>query len=116
MRSDRLLPQDILDAIDTVRQYLPTDRARFDADPPLQSHVLRQVQIVGEAAWRLSKAVKDQNPYVPWRQIAGMRHVVVRDYFRVDWDIVFTTARDDLPVLRPQIARILGSLPPEPNP
>jgi uncharacterized protein with HEPN domain len=112
LRSDLLLLQDILDAIDTVHHYLPPDRARFDGDPPLQSHILRQVQIIGEAAWRLSKAVKDQNPQVPWKQISGMRHVVVHDYFRVDWDTVFTTARDDLPPLRRQMEAIFGSLPP----
>ena len=51
MRSDRLRLQDILDAIDTIENYLPSDRAAFDRDPPLQSHVYRHVMIVAEAAW-----------------------------------------------------------------
>ena len=54
MRDDRARLRDILDAAEVVRRYLPGDRAAFDADPPVQSHVYRHVLIVGEAAWRLS--------------------------------------------------------------
>lgn len=84
MRSDRLLLQDILDAIETVLQYMPAEK-RFEADPPLQSHIHRHIMIVGEAAYRLSKKLKNQHPQVPWRQIEGMRHVLAHDYFKIDW-------------------------------
>jgi uncharacterized protein with HEPN domain len=115
MRSDRLLLQDILDAVEVIRQYLPPDRAVFDANPPLQSHILRNVMIVGEASWRLSQQLKSHNAHIPWKQIAGMRHILVHDYFRVDWDVVFTTARDDVPAFKPQIEAILAALPPDPT-
>lgn len=113
MRSDRLLLQDVLDAIDEVARYLPAERAAFDSNPTLQSHVYRHVMIVGEAMWRLSQSIKSQNSQVPWRQIAGMRHILVHDYFRVDWNVVFGTASNDLPRLRPQIVTMLSSLPPD---
>ena len=45
MRADRLLLQDILDAMDVIGRYLPAERALFDADPPLQSHIYRHVMI-----------------------------------------------------------------------
>jgi uncharacterized protein with HEPN domain len=114
MRSDRLRLQDILDAIEVVAHYLPADRAMFDSDPPLQSHIYRHVMIGGEAAWSLSQPIKHQNPHIPWKQIAGMRHIMVHDYFKVDWDIVFDTAQRHLPALKPQIEGILASLPPIP--
>jgi uncharacterized protein with HEPN domain len=113
MRSDRQRLQDILDAIDVVAQYLPSDRAAFDNDPPLQSHVYRHVMIVGEAAWRLSKRTKNANPQLPWKRIEGMRHIMVHDYFKMDWDIVYNTAQTHVPALRPQIAAILAALPPD---
>jgi uncharacterized protein with HEPN domain len=113
MRSDRLLMQDILDAAAVIEQYLPADQATFDADPPLQSHILRHLQILGEAAWRLSKPLKDAHPEVPWKLIAGMRHILVHDYFRVDWRVVFNTARDHAPTLASQIAKILAELLPD---
>lgn len=112
MRSDRLRLLDMLDAIDEVARYLPSDRAAFDANPPVQSHVYRHVMIVGEAAWQLSQPLKDRYPQVPWKQMAGMRHIMVHDYFKVDWDIVFTTASVHIPKLRPQVEMMLRSLPP----
>jgi uncharacterized protein with HEPN domain len=111
MRSDRFLLQDILDAIATVQQYLPVDRERFDSDPPLQSHLYRHIMIIGEAAFRLSKTLKAANPHVPWKRIEGMRHILVHDYFRVDWNEVHRTAVADVPSLKPLIQSILASLP-----
>ena len=72
--------------------------------------------IVGEATWTLSQPLRKQNPQIPWKQIEGMRHIMVHDYFKVDWNIVYTTAKDDIPRLKPQIEAILASLPPEASP
>ena len=113
MRSDRLRLQDILDAIDVIVAYLPSDREAFDVNPPVQSHVYRHVMIVGEAAWRLSRALKDRHPQVPWKQIEGMRHILVHDYFKVDWDIVYTTAKTYIPAFRPQVEAMLHEVGPE---
>ncbi len=115
MRSDRLRLHDILDAIAVVVQYLPSDRAAFDRDPPLQSHIFRHVMIIGEAGWSLSKSLKQKHPQIPWKQIEGMRHIMVHDYFKVNWDRVYETARDHVPILKPQIESILASLGPDPN-
>src|SRR5206468_558718 len=103
VRSDRLRLSDILDAIEVIARYLPADRAAFDRDPPIQSHIYRHVTMIGEAAFKLSPSIKDQRPQVPWKQIEGMRHIMVHDYFKVDWDIVYATARNDVPSLKPQI-------------
>ena len=67
--------------------------------------------IVGEAAYHLSKPLKNDNPDVPWRRIEGMRHILVHDYFKVNWARVYETARDDVPALKPKIESILASLP-----
>jgi uncharacterized protein with HEPN domain len=115
-RGDRLRLQDILDAIAEVQNYLPADRTAFDSNPLLQSHIFRYVMIVGEAAFRLSKAIKAANPHIQWAQIEGMRHILVHDYFRVNWARVYDTARKDVPALRPLIEAMLASLPPDSNP
>ena len=114
-RGDRLRLLDILDSIVEVQRHLPPDRAAFDRNPMLQSHLFRHVMIVGEAAFRLSKELKTRYPQVPWAKIEGMRHVLVHDYFKVDWDIVYSTVREDVPALRPPIEDILASLPPDPT-
>ena len=110
MRSERLRLQDILDAIHVIAQYLPSDRAAFDRDPPLQSHIYRHVMIVGEAAWSLSRSIKDKNPQVPWKQIEGMRYIMVHDYFKVDWNIVYTTATTHISQFRVQAEAMLQAL------
>lgn len=72
--------------------------------------------IIGEAAWNVSQSIKDQNPHIPWKQIVGMRHILVHDYFKVDWNIAYRAAHDHVPLLKPQIQAILASLPPDPGP
>ena len=113
MRNDRALLQDILEAINEVMENTPSTQEAFDADKFVRSHLLRHIQIIGEASWRLSDSLKDQNPKVPWKGIAGMRHVLVHDYFEVNWTRVYETARDHVPALKPMIQEILSSLGPE---
>ena len=113
MRPDRLLVQDLLDAIEEVLATTPSSRAEFGSNKFIQSHVLRYIQIIGEAAWRLSQNLKDRHPEIPWRNIAGMRHAIVHDYFEIDWDEVYNTAVRDVPALRRPIEAMLQSLPTE---
>jgi uncharacterized protein with HEPN domain len=113
MRSDRFRLLDILDAIEVVAQYLPPDQTLFNRDPPLQSHILRHLMIIGEASYKLSGDIKTRFPQIPWKQIEGMRHILVHDYFKVDLDIVFNSARNDLPRMRSQVEMMLSTLPME---
>ena len=115
MRPDRMLLQDMLEAIGEVLDTTPPTREAFDSDKLVRSHVLRHIQILGEAAWRLSGSIKDRHPEVPWRQIVGTRHVLVHDYFEVNWARVYDTARDHVRPLMPQIEAILAALPPDPD-
>lgn len=112
MRPDRLLLQDMLESIREVIETTPSSRADYDADKFVRSHLLRHIQIIGEAAWHISPLVKARHPQVPWRPIAGMRHVLVHDYFEVNWARVYDTARDHIPALEPQIEQILSIVPP----
>ena len=100
MRSDRLRLMDILDAIAVIEAYLPADRAKFDSDPPVQSHLYRHIVIVGGASYKLAGDLKRRNPQVPWALIEGMRHILVHDYFKVNWSRVYETARDHIPRLK----------------
>jgi uncharacterized protein with HEPN domain len=113
VRPDRPLLQDILESIAEVIETTPATQAEFDADKLVRSHILRHIQIIGEAIGRVSNTIKDEHPEIPWRQIAGMRHVLVHDYFEVNWTRVYETARDHVPALKPRIEAILASFPPE---
>jgi uncharacterized protein with HEPN domain len=116
MRSDWLLLHDIQDAIKIVRRYTPSKRGDLDTDLPIQSVLLRFIQVIGEASWRLSDAFKAAHPTIPWQRIAAMRHVLVHDYFRVDLDQVWNVATVHIPVLESQVDAIVAALPPSPAP
>lgn len=109
-RPDRLLLQDTLEAIDEVLGATPPEESTFHADKFIQSHVVRNIQIIGEAVSRLSAELREQHREIPWRTIAGMRHAIVHDYYQIDWDEVFRTATTDIPPLRQQIGSILDEM------
>ena len=112
-RTDRLLLADMRDAIVEVSETTPASESVFHGDKLVRSHVLRNIQIIGEAASRLTAGLKDRYPQVPWRAIIGMRHALVHDYFEVDWGEVYRTAVRDAPILLQHIEGILASLPDE---
>jgi uncharacterized protein with HEPN domain len=113
MRPDHLLLEDMLEAIHEVIECTPATREAFDADRFRRSHLPRQIQIIGEAVWRLSASLKNKHEAVPWRQIAGMRHALVHDYFEVDWNEVYNVVVREIPALEAPIQAILNSLPSE---
>jgi len=103
----------MLEAVEEVIDTTPSMMAEFDADKLVQSHVLRHIQIIGEASWRISAPIKDNWPQIPWKKIAGMRHVLVHNYFEVNWKRVYETARHHVPALKAMIEAVLADSGPE---
>lgn len=107
MRSDRERLLDILEAIDKIDTYKGNNRSVFDSDDLLQVWIVHHLQIIGEAASRLSEEIRIQHPDVPWGQMIGMRHILVHGYFEVDREIVWNAAQANLAKLKEQIENIL---------
>lgn len=101
----------MLDSTYTAQRLLTgKSRAEYDGDEALQLALAHLLQVIGEAARRVSAEYKTRHPTVPWSAIIGMRHKVVHDYLAVDYDIVWQTATQDLPELTKILA---GLVPPD---
>ena len=101
MKDDLPFLQHMLDAVDRIEAYLRgVGREVFLADWEKQDAVIRQLEIIGEAAGRVADSTRAANSKIPWRQITGMRHKLIHDYFVVDIEVVWKTAAQDVPGLR----------------
>jgi uncharacterized protein with HEPN domain len=76
----------------------------------VQDAVVRNLEIVGEAAKRVSPDLRKRAPGVPWREMAGMRDKLVHDYFGVDLDLVWDVVAAELPAARSRILLLLKEL------
>jgi uncharacterized protein with HEPN domain len=108
---DRL--HDILDAITQIEPEQAKGRAAFNASRLIQVWMVHHLMIIGEAARSIDPALRVQYPSIPWRQIAGMRNILVHDYFRINHEIVWETVEHHLPPLKAEVQRILAGLPAE---
>ena|SRR5438132_13954393 len=108
MRRERLYLQDILEACDMLQTFLAgMDAAAFLASELHKAAALQKLTVIGEAAARLSQSFREAHPHVEWRDIVAFRNIAVHAYFSVQWEIVWATATDDVPVLRRQAMEIL---------
>jgi uncharacterized protein with HEPN domain len=86
-------------------------RAELDANHMLELALTRLLEIIGEAANRVSEDMQQQHPEIPWRQIVGLRHRLIHGYDAVDLDILWDIVRYDLPPLIAALEEILGANP-----
>jgi uncharacterized protein with HEPN domain len=115
-RSDRLYLTDMVEAIDAVERYIRgRSRDDFLGDEILRDAVLRRLTIIGEAAARLTPQFRQRHSEIAWGDVVAFRNFAVHAYFAVDWRVVWTTAHQNVPELRFQIADILAADNPTPE-
>jgi uncharacterized protein with HEPN domain len=108
VRDDRERLQDVLEAIERIEKYAAKGRPALD-DELIQTWIIHHLMSIGEACRALSPAFRTANSDDIWNQAAGLRNVIVHEYFGIDHDIVWGVVERDLPDLRRRVVQLLST-------
>lgn len=98
----------IIEAIDRIKRFTrEMDYEEFSKDEVIQFAIIKNFEIIGEAAYHLTDEIKGENPEVDWRKIMAFRHILVHDYYKVNLEIVWKARENKIDELRNQIKEIL---------
>jgi uncharacterized protein with HEPN domain len=103
MRRDRALLDDMIEAAASIGAIVA--ETNYQGLLPDKSAKLR-FSVIGEAAGRISPELREKYPGIPWSQIMSQRNRVVREYFGIDWALIWKTVSEDLPVLRERLTEV----------
>ena len=107
MKDDRLYLTHIAECIRRIEEYAAPGRDHFMTNTMMQDAVVRNFEIIGEAAKRLSPGVLDKVPEIPWRRVAGFRDVLIHDYSGVDYEEVWNIIENELHNLKEAVNYLL---------
>jgi len=98
----------ILESIRLIEEYTRGKTEEdFLSSSQLQDSVIRRIEIIGEAVKNIPSEVKDKYHEIPWKEIAGMRDILIHQYFGIDLSLTWEVIRRDLPELKRKIIRVL---------
>ena len=102
--------QDILESIEHIQRFLDgASEDEFYNNVEKQDAVLRRLEIIGEAVKHLPDEIREDHPDVPWRQIAGMRDIIIHEYFGITLEMVWVVATEDILDLKKKVEEIIES-------
>lgn len=112
MKTDKACLHDILAAMRSVVSFVSgRTLAQFAADDLVSAAVERRIEVMGEATKRLSMALREAHPEIPWRKMAGMRDLLIHAYDDIEADVVYDAVTKIIPPLIAKIEAIVQTLP-----
>lgn len=107
-RDYRVYLEDIAQAIEKINSYTSKlTSGQFSEDSKTIDAVIRNLEIIGEATKKIPENVRSKYPDVDWKKIAGLRDILIHEYFGIDIEIIWDIMKNKLPFFRKQVERLL---------
>jgi uncharacterized protein with HEPN domain len=110
MRDDKVYLTHILESMDYIESFVHPGREEFFESRLIQDAVIRNLEIIGEAVKHISPEMRKEYENIPWREMAGLRDVLIHGYFGVDLRTVWGVVERELPRLKPLLKEIAEKL------
>lgn len=108
-RDYKVYLEDILEAIGKISRYTAgVSQEVFSRDEKTLDAVVRNLEIIGEAIKKVPGKIRSKYPEVEWKRIAGLRDILIHEYFGIDMDIIWDIVQNKLPELEKQVKQILS--------
>ncbi len=105
LREYKAYIKDILEAIDRIEKYTEgMNYAAFAKDKLVQDGVARNLEIIGESVKNIPTSIKNENPEIEWKKIAGLRDILIHAYFGIDASIIWSIVKSKIPDLKEKIS------------
>ena len=110
-RDETLFLEDILDSINAIEEFSKNmDKKELISSRLKQNAIIREIEIIGEAAKNISKTIKNKYPEIELKKIVGTRDIIIHAYFGIDFNAVWDIIKKDLPDLKTKILKIKEDL------
>jgi uncharacterized protein with HEPN domain len=108
LKNNALYLKHILKSITDIEEFTSEGRNQFYESRLIQAAVIRNLEVIGEATKHISKDIRRLYPEMPWKQMAGLRDVLIHDYMGVDLNIVWNVVQREIPSIKKMIVIILS--------
>ena len=107
---DEVYLHHIYDSILKIEAYAKIGEDKFFAESHWQDAIIRQLEILGEASKKLSKKFREDYKDIPWKRMAGLRDILIHEYFGVDLNAIWQIVERNIPQLKDQISKIVTKI------
>src|SRR3989344_5570625 len=110
-RDNKLFVKDIIDAMDSIEKFVgKMTLEELKDDEKTSSAVIRKFEIIGEAAKYMPNNIKEKYKDIQWKSMAGMRDRLIHAYFGIDYGLVWSAIKNEIPKLKPKLKKLVSSM------